>query len=35
MDTNWIEIPAGEFMMGAQKENPEERNYDTEAGADE
>jgi len=35
MDTNWIEITAGEFMMGAQKENPEERNYDTEAGADE
>jgi formylglycine-generating enzyme required for sulfatase activity len=28
---DWIEIPAGKFLMGAQKLNPEEPNYDAEA----
>jgi len=32
---NWIEIPAGEFLMGAQKSDPKEANYDPEAYADE
>jgi formylglycine-generating enzyme required for sulfatase activity len=27
----WIEIPAGKFWMGAQKSDPEKRNYDPEA----
>jgi formylglycine-generating enzyme required for sulfatase activity/predicted MPP superfamily phosphohydrolase len=25
---NWITIPVGEFWMGAQQKNPEDRNYD-------
>jgi len=33
--SNWIKIHAGEFLMGAQKENPEEPNYDPEAHGDE
>jgi len=35
MKTNWIKIPAGEFLMGAQKEDPKAPNYDSEAYADE
>jgi len=35
MKTNWIKIPAGEFLMGAQKEDPKAPNYDPEAYADE
>ena len=35
MKTNWIKIPAGEFLMGAQKRNPKEPNYDEEAYDDE
>jgi len=35
MGENWIEIPAGEFLMGAQKSDPEAPNYDPEAYADE
>ncbi|MCY2987741.1 MAG: SUMF1/EgtB/PvdO family nonheme iron enzyme [Planctomycetota bacterium] len=27
----WIEIPAGEFWMGAQKKDPQQRNFDSEA----
>lgn len=32
---DWIEIPAGKFLMGAQKLNPKEPNYDAEAYDDE
>jgi len=32
---NWIEIPSGLFLMGAQKLNPKEPNYDEEAYDDE
>jgi len=32
---SWIEIPAGEFLMGAQKADPLAPNYDPEAYADE
>lgn len=32
---NWIEIPAGEFLMGAQKEDEAASNYDHEAYDDE
>jgi len=32
---SWIEIPAGEFLMGAQKSDPEAPNYDPKAYADE
>ena len=35
MDENWIEIPAGEFLMGAQKSDPEAPNYDPKAHDDE
>ena len=35
MKTSWIEIPAGDFLMGAQKEDPKAPNYDPEAYADE
>jgi formylglycine-generating enzyme required for sulfatase activity len=31
---NWIEIPVGEFWMGAQKERASKRNYDREASRD-
>ncbi len=31
-EMTWITIPAGEFWMGAQKDNKEQRNYDPEAG---
>ena len=31
----WITIPAGEFLMGAQKQDPSKPNYDPEARADE
>ncbi|MBN1341619.1 MAG: SUMF1/EgtB/PvdO family nonheme iron enzyme [Phycisphaerae bacterium] len=31
-DDLWVTIPAGEFWMGAQKEDPKGRNYDAEAG---
>ncbi len=30
-ENNWIEIEAGKFWMGAQKENPSTPNYDSEA----
>ena len=33
-DDNWVEIPAGKFFMGAQK-NKKGRNYDPEAWDDE
>ena len=32
---NWVEIPAGEFWMGAQKEDPSKRDYDADAYDDE
>ena len=32
--SNWITIPAGEFWMGAQKEDPPKPNYDPEANED-
>ncbi len=32
---NWVTIPAGTFLMGAQKENEREPNYDPEAYDDE
>jgi formylglycine-generating enzyme required for sulfatase activity len=35
MGENWIEIPAGEFLMGAQKLDPKAPNYDPEAYDDE
>ena len=35
MKTSCIKIPAGEFLMGAQKRNPKEPNYDAEARDDE
>lgn len=31
----WVKIPAGTFWMGAQKKDPEERNYDPEARGEE
>ena len=30
-DGNWVAIPAGKFLMGAQKQDPKEPNYDNEA----
>ena len=35
MKTNWIKLPAGKFLMGAQKSDPKAPNYDSEAYADE
>ncbi|MCX5645979.1 MAG: SUMF1/EgtB/PvdO family nonheme iron enzyme [Phycisphaerae bacterium] len=32
---NWVTIPAGEFLMGAQKSDRSQPNYDPEADADE
>jgi len=32
---NWVTIPAGEFLMGAQKNNPAKPNHDPEAYGDE
>jgi len=32
---NWITIEAGDFRMGAQKEDPGQPNYDSDAGEDE
>ena len=34
-EDNWVEIPAGTFYMGAQKEKKKGRNYDPEAWEDE
>jgi formylglycine-generating enzyme required for sulfatase activity len=35
LDGNWVTIPAGEFLMGAQKNDPSKPNYDPEADSDE
>ena len=32
---NWVQIPAGEFLMGAQQEDPSKPNHDPEAYGDE
>jgi len=31
LERNWVEIPAGEFLIGAQKKDPSAPNYDPEA----
>jgi formylglycine-generating enzyme required for sulfatase activity len=31
LENNWVEIPAGGFLMGAQKEDPSQPNYDHDA----
>jgi formylglycine-generating enzyme required for sulfatase activity len=35
LEENWVSIPAGEFRMGAQKDDPSKPNYDSEAYEDE
>lgn len=35
LEKNWVSIPAGEFRMGAQKDDPSKPNYDSEAYEDE
>ena len=35
LEKNWVSIPASEFRMGAQKDDPSKPNYDSEAYEDE